>query len=449
MSRFARDITDAELGDYQRAVRLVLRHPLITARFPDDKALFRVRRFSAQLRQDLADAFGYRLELYGATARLVRQHDLVDAAHPAHTRNDREFDRQRYAYLMLCVAVLGRAGVQITLSELADAVAADANRITGLGLDADRSADRRAFVDAVAWLEDRGALTVADGSTQSWASDPGGGEALYDVGRDVVLALYRPTKMVQSIGGIADILDRAVATSGNEERRLMAQRARRAAVEHPVVYFADVDDAVGNHLRGTAFAEDMQRLTGLLLERRAEGVLLVDTVAGFSAERFPSTGSVAQVAILLAVEMADRITDPDGRRVKRMDGPGIADRQIALIRLVDVGLPAASQVLLEDELPDDSDREISAVGQEEGRLPFITDSFLLDATRSILTRHAKSFGAQWHADPERLYAKAKALLERFGCARIVPGGVLVLPLVGRYRNTVAESKARRSAPRLF
>jgi hypothetical protein len=31
----------------------------------------------------------------------------------------------------------------------------------------------------------------------------------------------------------------------------------------------------------------------------------------------------------------------------------------------------------------------------------------------------------------------------------VPGGVLVLPLTGRYRNTVAESKPRRSAPRLF
>ena len=61
--RFAEDIADLELADYQRAVRLVLRHPLITATWPDEKALPRVRRFSAALRQDLADAFGYRLEL--------------------------------------------------------------------------------------------------------------------------------------------------------------------------------------------------------------------------------------------------------------------------------------------------------------------------------------------------------------------------------------------------
>jgi hypothetical protein len=215
------------------------------------------------------------------------------------------------------------------------------------------------------------------------------------------------------------------------------------------VYLADVDEAVGNHLRGTAFAEDVQRLTGLRVERRAEGVLLVDTVSGFSAERFPSTGSVAQAAILLAVEMADRISDPDGRRVKRMDGPSIAERQAALIQLIDVGLPTGSQVLLDEEFGEEPGGDVPVPGQDEGRLPFVTDSFLLDATRRILTRHKTSFGAQWHGDPERLCSEAKALLARFGCALVVPGGVLVLPLTGRYRNTTAASKARRSAPRLF
>jgi hypothetical protein len=58
--RFASDISDLELADYQRAVRLVLRHPLITATWPNENALPRVRRFAATLRQDLADAFGYR-----------------------------------------------------------------------------------------------------------------------------------------------------------------------------------------------------------------------------------------------------------------------------------------------------------------------------------------------------------------------------------------------------
>jgi hypothetical protein len=144
-----------------------------------------------------------------------------------------------------------------------------------------------------------------------------------------------------------------------------------------------------------------------------------------------------------------------------MAAPSGADRQAALVDLVDVGLPKGSQVLLDEGIPDGEVVPVpagtdpaggitgAAAGQEDGRLPFITDSFLLEATRQILTRHASSFGAQWHADPARLCAEATALLERFGVAVIVPGGVLVLPLAGRYRNTVAESRSRRSAPRLF
>jgi uncharacterized protein (TIGR02678 family) len=450
--RFASDVSDLELADYQRAVRLVLRHPLVTAGWPDDKALARVRRFSAPLRQDLADAFGYRLELHGATARLVRTKDQLDPTQPALSRTNRPFDRQRYAYLALCLAVLGRAGIQIALSELAESVAADANRITGLGLDPDRGADRRAFVDAVSWLEERGALRVADGSSASWASDPGAGEALYDVARDVVFALFRPTRVLQHVESVAALLDRsagdgAPASSGNAQRRAAAQAARRAVVERPVVYFAEVDDPIANHLRGAALATDLHRLTGLRVERRAEGVLLVDT-ANFTSERFPGTGSVAQVAVLLAVEMADRVVDPDGRRVKRMAPPGPVQWQRRLVHEVDAGLPTATLVLLDDlapapaEEPEDGD-------DQPGRLPFITDSFLRAAVTEILRRYGSAFGAGWHADPERLRVEAVALLERFGAVTVVPGGVLVRPLVGRYRNTVAAVKRRASPQTLF
>jgi uncharacterized protein (TIGR02678 family) len=303
--RFAADVPDLELADYQRAVRLVLRHPLITAIWPDERALPRVRRFATALRRDLAEAFGYRLELHGATARLVRAKDQLDGTQPAVSRTGRPFDRQRYAYLTLCLAVLGRAGIQITLSELADSVAGDANRVTGLGLDPDHGPDRRAFVDAVGWLEERGVLRLADGSSAAWASDPGAGEALYDVARDVVFALFRPTRVVQHVESVSALLDRSMSSSANAERRQAAQAARRAVVESPVVYHCDVDPVVANHLRGSALAADLARLTGLRVERRAEGVLLVDT-AGFTGERFPGTGSVAQAAVLLAVEMADR-----------------------------------------------------------------------------------------------------------------------------------------------
>ncbi|MFI5955656.1 TIGR02678 family protein [Cryptosporangium sp. NPDC051539] len=433
--RFAANVSDLELGDYQRALRLLLRHPLITTTWPDEKALPRIRRFAATLREDLAEAFGYRLDLHGATARLVRTSDGLNPDRPAVSRTGRVFDRRRYAYLSLCLAVLGRAGIQITLSELADSVAGDANRIGGLGLDPDNGADRRAFVDAVAWLEERGVLRLTDGSSASWASDPGVGEALYDITRGAILALFQPPRVLQHIESAAALLERPATTSGNAQRRADAQTARRAVVERPVVYYADVPADVGNHLRGQTLPADLARLTGLHVERRAEGVLLVDT-AGWSAERFPGTGSVAQAAILLAVEVADRVLDPDGRRARRMAVPDPAEAAAELLRNVDTGLPAATLVLPEDPTarPDEA--------SDEQRLPLITESFLREATDGILREYGSAFGAAWHADPERLRSEAVALLARFGAVIVVPGGVLARPLIGRYRNTVAEVKQR-------
>ncbi len=450
MSRFARDISDHDIADYQRTVRLILRHGLITSSWPDAKALLRVRRFGSTLRSDLSDAFGYRLELHGSTARLVRAKDWIDSTQPARSRNDRVFDRRRYAYLMLCLSVLGRAGVQITLTELAGSVAADAGKIPGLGLDPDRGGDRRAFVDAVGWLEIRGALTLADGSSSAWVSDPRAGEALYDVARDVLFALYRPTRMVQTMPSVVALLDYAMAESANEERRVAAQVARRAVVEQPVVYFSDVADAVANHLRGPALADDLKRLTGLRVERRAEGVVLVDN-ANFSPERFPGTGSVAQAAVLLVVEMADRVIDPDSRRVKRLECPSHANRNAELIALIDAGLPEASTFTLPavDDHPSTAPIESDSASDGGLRFPFIPESVLRAATSGILARYGSSFGADWHADPDRLRAEAVDLLGRFGCVQPVPGGVLVLPLTARYRNTVATTKSRRVQGGLF
>jgi hypothetical protein len=221
-------------------------------------------------------------------------------------------------------------------------------------------------------------------------------------------------------------------------------------VERPVVYFAEVDDPIANHLRGPALAADLQRLTGLRVERRAEGVLLVDT-ANFTSERFPGTGSVAQVAVLLAVEMADRVIDPDGRRVKRIAPPGPGDRQRRLGQEIDAGLPTATQVRLAglDPVTPAWEPDEGGDGDESGKLPFITDSFLRTAVAEILRRHGSAFGAGWHAAPEQLRVEAVALLERFGAVTVVPGGVLVAPLVGRYRNTVAAVKRRGSPATLF
>jgi uncharacterized protein (TIGR02678 family) len=439
--RVAGDVPGFALGEYQKAVRTLLRHPLITATHPDAKALPAVRRWAGVLRQDLAEQLGYRLELYGHTARLIRVHDGLTGIRPAEVRG-RVLDRPRYAYLALALAALGRAGGQITLGELAESVAADAGRIDGLGLDTDRYSDRRAFVDAVGWLEERGALALTDGSAGSWATDPERSEALYDVARDVVAAVYRPTRTVQHLDSVAALLGQMVGTSENARRRAAAQRARRSLVEDPVVYYADVDPATRNHLRSPAIVEDIERLTGLTVERRAEGVLLVDT-ANFSDARFPGTGAVAQAALLLLGAMADRIVDPDARRLPRHSPPTPAEARQRLLTLVDDGLPRASVFRAAAEA-EPSTVEVE-VGEPPTPLPLISDGFLRSAMRELMARYGMAFGEAWRADPDRLRAEAVDLLAGYRLIEQVDGGVLVLPLAGRYRNVSASVKRRRTA----
>ena len=79
---------------------------------------------------------------------------------------------------------------------------------------------------------------------------------------------------------------------------------------------------------------------------------------------------------------------------------------------------------------------------DDTRYPFLTDSFLREAVTGVLARYGSAFGAAWHADPARLLCEAVAMLQRFGIVVPVPGGVLVRPLAGRYRNTVAQVRQR-------
>ncbi|MER2207185.1 MAG: DUF2398 family protein, partial [Rhodococcus sp. (in: high G+C Gram-positive bacteria)] len=184
----AREITPLALDSYQRAARVILSNHLITSTYPDRIALPLLRRWATELRDDLLELFGYRLEVTETTARLFTVSDRLNPSAPARTASERTFDRTRYAYLALCLAALGRAGNQITLSELADHVAADAAQVDGVELSTDRASDRDAFVDAVGWLGVRGAIALADGDANGWASNPEAGEALYDIDRSVVVA---------------------------------------------------------------------------------------------------------------------------------------------------------------------------------------------------------------------------------------------------------------------
>jgi uncharacterized protein (TIGR02678 family) len=452
MSRVAASVSPLELADYQKAVRLVLRHPLVTPGYPDKAALATVRRWAEQLRTDLMEVLGYRLVTTADTARLQRAQDGLDATRPALTRAGRPFDRRRYAYLVLTLAAVGRHGAQVALGELADAVAADAVRIDGLGLDTARKADRDAFVDAVTWLTERGALTLADGSATAWAGDPERAEALYDIDREILTAVHHPTRVLQHLTSVTALLDSSSAlgmSAGRAaQRRDQARRARRLVLENPVAYYADADAELLGQLRTPALAEDLERLTGLGVERRAEGVALVDTSGRLSDIRFPGGGTVAQAALLLAARISAAVQLTGRHALELLPAPTAAERLAARARRIDAALPVRSVITEFAERDEESAYERHAAhdeaGEERGeiRYPFVTDSWLRGRLKEIIGEYGAGFSADLRGDPDRLLAQALDLLAAMSLIARVDGGALALPLLARYRGVTARVKSR-------
>jgi uncharacterized protein (TIGR02678 family) len=442
--RIAEDVTALELDEYQQAVRQVLRHPLITAAYPDKTTLPLVRKWAPQLRRDLAEALGYVLVSNGDTIRLRRVQDTLDVTRPAYTRAKKPFDRRRYAYLVLTASALGRSGSQIALSELADAVAAEAGRIDGLGMDTERKADRDAFVDAVAWLEARAALRMADGSAVDWVNDPGRAEALYDIDREVVGAVYAPSRVLQHLNSVTELLGDAASAGPaqgiNAERRRAGRRARRLVLENPVVYYADVDENLRGQLRAPALAEDLQRLTGLPLERRAEGVALINTGSRLTDVTFPSTGTVAQAALLLCARIAGYLERNRGR-VEQLPAATAAERLADAADRVDAALPARAGVaaILAVGLTDTLDLGELA-DDAEASYPFLSESWLRAELKKLVAEFGSGMSERQIADPDGLLDDALNLLASVGFVTRTSGGALVLPLLARYRGVTAQLK---------
>ena len=433
----------SDLGSYQHAVRLVLTHDVITATRPRQGTHEQVLRWADQMTTDLRELLGYTLIATTRQVRLSRRLDALDPSQSAifSSRYGKPFDRRRLAYLCLVLASFQRSRVEISLADLVRAFTPAANAIDGLGFDPTVSAHKAAVVDVLDWLADRCALRLSDGSLESWTADAERGDALYDIDHDICAALFRPARPVQHLTSAAGLLDSTfVSAKRSAQREAAAQRAARALLEYPVVYYAQVEPEIAEALRQPGVAENLARLTGLAVERRAEGIMLADAGGRFTDRPFPGRGgAVNRAAGLLLAKIADLIEDPD-EALTALPVPAEAEDQRDLLARVDSALPAAGVVQeLAWSAPADvfDDAERAAAGAlvpplraplvEHGKLRAMIDDLYADLG-------ATSFTVTWQHDPYGLLAAALSLLVGLRLLRPVPGGALVLPAAARYRN---------------
>jgi uncharacterized protein (TIGR02678 family) len=180
--------------------------------------------------------------------------------------------------------------------------------LEGFDLDFDRLADRRAFTHAVQAAADLGILDLRDGDEERFAKKEEGGDALYQVHHRrlaQVLAAPVPPSGAESAPDLA-----REAYPDTSEGHALASRHRlmRTLVEDAICYFdrlGDDDRAYLTTQRARIFRQ-LERMCGFEPELRAEGVAAIDRAGDTSDLAFPSEGTVAHAALLLADHLTRR-----------------------------------------------------------------------------------------------------------------------------------------------
>ena len=167
--------------------------------------------------------------------------------------------------------------------------------------------ERRAIVQALKLLDDRGVVEQVDGDPQGY---------LHDDEPPVLLAIHH-TRLLHVIAnpGASDVAaDPADWLRQVEAEPDPGRRMRRRLVDDTVVYTTDLDEAEADWLSRRVRGDDGEQLAkafGLHLERRSEGAAFVVPSDAFRYDRelgpspFPSAGTVPHAALLLCGHAQD------------------------------------------------------------------------------------------------------------------------------------------------
>lgn len=312
---------EREMMDVQRAVRHLLRRPLVLEGQEQDAELFPVLlRHRAKLTQWFQEQLGWHLRV-DTVAGVIRLHKVPhhsDASRGARLAADKPpFDARRYQLLCLTLALLDESSGQTTLHRLADELKLLSSQEEGiLAFEPDLSGERRAFVDVLRWLEDTGVLLLRDGGVDRYvvgSADPAH-DALYSI-HDRVLAQLLSAPRSPVIAKRPEGLLEEVYAQSEEGVRLRARHlAMRALVDDPVVYYEDLGEPEQRWLQQSLdmLGPQLHTYVGLALEHRREGVAAVDPRGELSDTRFPDGRSTAKHAALLLAEFFVRAHQKDG-----------------------------------------------------------------------------------------------------------------------------------------
>jgi uncharacterized protein (TIGR02678 family) len=270
---------------------LALRPWLVAER--DDDAMAKVRQNLPEIRSALG-RLGWALVVERDLIRLRKSPPVRRAAWAALGPSP-----LACTWFFLLVAAAEAMSPAVALGKLV-AAAKTAAAEAGVTVTGDIT-ERRAIVQALKLLDDRGVVEQVDGDAQSF---------LHDDEPPVLLAVHH-TRLLHVIAnfGAADVAANPLGWLRQVEAEPdTGRRMRRRLVDDTAVYTADLDEAEADWMRRRVRGDDGEQLAkafGLHLERRSEGAAFVVPGDAFRYDRelgpapFPSSGTVPHAALLL------------------------------------------------------------------------------------------------------------------------------------------------------
>jgi uncharacterized protein (TIGR02678 family) len=407
-ARLAVHLPPHQLPELQRASRALLRSPLLTARNDDFRL---VLRWETVLRNEFGQKLGYRLDVSRSAARLLRRPAATTDTRGAYIeRNARYLGRWGYVYLCLTLAALEQPGHQVVASELLGRITNLARGDGRLALDTTEYSQRRAFRDAVRYLEQVGVLAVRDGDVESLLHE---GEVLWDVDRDAAaMCMVATPSILRSVSSVEDFVAEPLPSGIEARRRRARHMLNRRMLDQPVVVAADLDGdelelAWRNRRRE---ADNISRLTGCEIELRREGIALIEhPVHPMGRSRFPGSDNVSHAALLWLTELLHRAEPPEpAEPIVSVDA-----RSATLEDGVELVAPPASG-------SPTADRAVPAADVDA-------------AWTAVLERFGDRLGKDAREQPDRVRTAAESVLQRFGLVEPGPRRWRVCAVANRYR----------------
>jgi uncharacterized protein (TIGR02678 family) len=317
-------LDEARTRELNRAVRTLLRRPLLLNDADGADEFRLVRRHAAELRSWFDANTGWRLQVDSEVARLVKlaaTHE--DASHPAREPRTRlPFGRRRYVLMCLALGVLERGDPQITLGSLAEGVilAAGDERLARAGVTFRLSGreERGDLVAVVRLLLELGVLARVAGDEEAFVRETG--DALYDIERRVLAVLVASPRGPSTIGAsdfesrLEQLSAEPLPSTEDLRNRAVRQRLTRRMLDDPVVYYDELSPTELAYLttQRAAMIKRISALTGLMAEVRAEGIAMVDPNDELTDVRMPEIGTDGHVALLITEHLARRTAGYEG-----------------------------------------------------------------------------------------------------------------------------------------